>query len=97
MSSADQPQIFSALIDFPITIANHSPADVERPEFIVIDGICGDHARFVISEGAEYAMTGSEITRFLPSTGRGELSREEAFCGEPAGAWEWGARSQRRT
>lgn len=68
---------FNAFIDFPMAIAIHSPGAVEWPVFIVIPAICGDHAKLVISLWAEYAMTGSAMTRFFTS-GRGELKREFA-------------------
>ena len=76
----------SAFIDFPITTAIHSPAGVECPVFIIIGAICGDHARFVISFCPEYAIIGSVSTRFFPSDGLGELSRELAFRGDATGA-----------
>ena len=76
----------SALIDFPMTTAIHSPAGVECPVFIVIGAICGDQAKFVISFCAVYAIMGSVITRLFPSDGLGELNRELALRGEAAGA-----------
>ena len=54
--------------------------------FIVIGAICGDHAKFVISFCPEYAIIGSVSTRFFPSVGLGELSRELALRGDAAGA-----------
>lgn len=75
-----------ALIDLPMTTAIHSPAGVECPVFIVIGAICGDHAKFVISLWAEYAIIGSVITRFFPSGGLGELNRELGLRGDAAGA-----------
>jgi hypothetical protein len=87
----------SALIVLPITIASHSPAAVESPELMVIGAICGDHARFVTSACAAYAITGSVSTRFLPSAGRGELRRALVLRGEDAGGSECAAASQRRT
>jgi hypothetical protein len=71
------------LTDLPHAIATHSPGAVECPVFIVIACICGDHARFVISLLAVYAITGSVTIRFFTS-GRGELSREPALRGEAA-------------
>jgi hypothetical protein len=76
-----------------MTTAIHSPAGVECPVFIVMGAICGDHAKFVISLCAEYAIIGSAITRFFPSGGLGELSRELALRGEAAGAGAWGEMS----
>lgn len=64
-----------------MVMAIHSPGAVESPLFIVIPAICGDHARLLISLGAEYAMMGSLMIRFFTS-GRGELSREPACRGE---------------
>jgi hypothetical protein len=75
---------FNAFIDLPDAIASHSPG-VECPVFIAIPAICGDHAKFVISLAAVYAITGSEIIRFLTS-GRGEFRREPALRGDAA-AW----------
>lgn len=74
---------FNALMDLPLAIASHSPGAVEWPVFIVIPGICGDHARFVTSLLAEYAMIGSVTILFFTS-GRGEFSREFAVRGEVA-------------
>jgi hypothetical protein len=69
-------------MDLPDTIAIHSPGAVEYAVFIVIPAMGGDQARFVISLGAVYAITGSVMTRFFTS-GRGELSRALAGRGEP--------------
>ena len=65
------------------------------PLFSTICGIRGDHAMFVISLDAEYAMTGSDRIRFFPSDGRGELRRELALRGEELGGSECGAMSHR--
>jgi hypothetical protein len=86
---------FNALIVLPDAIASHSPGPVERPVFMVIPAICGDHAIFVTSPVAAYAMRGSVRTRFLTS-GRGEFNRDPALRGEDAGC-VWPDKSHRRT
>lgn len=87
---------FKAFIDFPIEIASHSPGAVDSPVGIVIPAICGDHAIFTISDCPVYAITGSEMMRFLAS-GRGELSPELAFRGDAAGTWVYPEISQSKS
>lgn len=62
-------------------MATHSPVVVEYPVFIVIPGICGDHAKFVIWVLAVCAKTGS-VTIFFLASGRGELSLDPALLGD---------------
>lgn len=50
----------SALTLLPMTIATHSPGEIEWPDEWVIPAICGLQHRLLISAGAEYAYTGSE-------------------------------------
>ena len=78
----------------PIATATHSPGAVVCPVGIDKPAICGDHARFAISLAPVYAITGSVITRFFAS-GRGELSPVDAFRGDAAVFWVYGAMSQR--
>lgn len=62
--------------------------------FIVMPAICGLQARFTISEGPVYAITGSLSTRFFAS-GRGDALSPVAEClGLAAGMFVSADRSQ---